>query len=281
MDVLRNLSSVVGAAPLGPLRTPMDETRFPIPKWYVPAFFAVIVTSLALPAGPNRIYYTMPVVFGLVSMLYYHTDGAFKKDYDLGNLILGWFLVYVSLILTSPEREFWPKDGQKLTVDERFTETNEKTFLQKLKWSFGVWTNPRGVGWSHQSPNLYKGVEPGYPVWKFAARKLVHAAVLFVTIDALHLWYKNLEATNPTWTVWDEPFAIRALIGMSNQFRIYCEMASMHSLMAALTTVLGMYKPSDWPPMVGHISDAYNLKRWWGYVDFVLIHPSRVYCMRN
>lgn len=146
MDVLRNFSSVVGAAPLGPLRTPMGETRFRIPKWYVPTFFAVIVTSLALPVGPNRIYYTMPVVFGLVSMLYYHTDGAFKKDYDLGNLILGWFLVYVSLILTSPEREFWPKDGQKLTVDERFKETNEKTFLQKMKWSFGVWTNPRGVG---------------------------------------------------------------------------------------------------------------------------------------
>ena len=144
---------------------PLEETRLPIPKWYVPAFFAVLVVSLALPHGTNRIILTLPVALGLVSMLYNHTDGSFKKDYDLGNLVLGWFLVYLSLILTNPERVFWKRDGRDLTADERFKEAQSKSFWQKLPWSFGVWTNPRGIGWSHEAPGLRRAAPEGYPLW--------------------------------------------------------------------------------------------------------------------
>ena len=57
---------------------------------------------------------------------------------------------------------------------------------------------------------------------------------------------------------------MQILIGLSNIFRIFFEMASMHSLAAAATTAVGMYQPSDWPPIVGSLRDAYTLKRFWG-----------------
>jgi hypothetical protein len=270
----------------------IGDTRAHLPKWYVPAFFVVLVASLALPAGKARIYSTLPIVLALCAMLPYHTEGSFKKDFDLGNLVFGWFLVYISLVLTSPEKQFWKKDGRTLTPDERMAELEGAGYLKKLAWSFNVWTNPRGIGWSHQVGGLRPAAPEGTTVKyvlflfsvtqantrnrSFVARKLAYALGFFITLDVLHLWYKHLETSsgNPDWTVFSEPVPIRILIGLSNQFRIFCEMASMHSLCAALTTAAGMYKPSDWPPLVGRLQNAYSIRRFWGYVSTIPMYPK-------
>jgi len=87
-----------------------------------------------------------------------------------------------------------------------------------------------------------------------------------VAYDVLHLWYKHLLTTSTVqpWTIFAYPLYVRILIGMSNQFRIYTEIVSMHSLAAAATCSLGIYTPEDWPPLVGNISDAYSVSRFWG-----------------
>lgn len=155
------------AAEIPPIRwSPIEDHRALLPKYYVPAFFVTLVASLALPHSKNRIWFTLPFVLGLVAMLPYHTEGSFKKDYDLGNLVLGWFLVYLSLILTTPEAQYWRMDGvPAITTEERLKQMEAKSFWQKLPWSFGVWTNPRGIGWSHQVANLRPATTPGTPVW--------------------------------------------------------------------------------------------------------------------
>ena len=138
--------------------TPLFATgkaRTHLPVWYIPVFFAVLVASLALRRGPSRIYTTLPLMLGLLSMLPYHTEGSFKKDFDLGNLVLGWFLVYLSYMFSNPEQDIWKlDDGQKISSAARYDGMQRKSFWQKLPWSFGIWTNPRGVGWSHEVPNL-------------------------------------------------------------------------------------------------------------------------------
>ena len=161
---MENVSMRTAPLPASPFS--FEDSRLKLPAWYAPAFFVVLVVSLALPHGSNRIYLTLPVVLGLVAMLPYHTEGSFKKDYDMGNLVLGWFLVYLSFISTNPERDFWNKsDNRKISQDERFNEMQSKSFWQKLPWSLGVWTNPRGIGWSHEAPNLRPAAPEGYPVW--------------------------------------------------------------------------------------------------------------------
>ncbi|KAH8669561.1 hypothetical protein BGZ60DRAFT_375949 [Tricladium varicosporioides] len=174
----------------------VGDTRAHLPKWYVPAFFAVLVGSLALPSGRARIYTTMPIVLALVAMLPYHTEGTFKKDFDLGNLVLGWFLVYLSLVLTAPEKQFWKKDGRTLTPDQRQKELDGQPYLVKLAWSFGVWTNPRGIGWSHQVSGLRPAAPAGEPVcvkrwwgmvWHQFMRQVAHSGGLLLSRDMLKL----------------------------------------------------------------------------------------------
>lgn len=129
--------------------------RAHLPVWFIPAVFTVLVAFLAQQRGPSRIFTTLPLMLGLLSMLPYHTEGSFKKDFDLGNLVLGWFLIYISLMFFNPEQDFWARDeGQKIDSKARYDGMQQKSFWQKLPWSLGVWTNPRGVGWSHEVPNL-------------------------------------------------------------------------------------------------------------------------------
>lgn len=131
----------------------IQDTRAPLPKWWLPAYLTLLVVSLALPRR-DRIFYTFPIIAAMVGMLSFHTEGSFKKDFDLGNLALGWFFFYLGLCFGGPEQAFWKKDGRDLKPEEREAELLSKSFFERLKWSWQIWTNPRGVGWSHEAPGL-------------------------------------------------------------------------------------------------------------------------------
>ena len=148
-----------------PVATAMPPKRLPLPSWYLPAFSVTVVTSTALPHGQKRVSWTMPVIIALLSMLLYHSKGSFREDFHAGNMILGWFLLYVCYMLGKSEAERWKLDGRDLTPEERYKEINAKPFLYKLIWSLQVWTNPRGIGWSHQAPGLKKSVKEGDSKW--------------------------------------------------------------------------------------------------------------------
>lgn len=143
-------------------QTPLDtakaawalvDTRQSLPKWWLPVYFVTLVVSLALKRG-DRVMYTLPVAIALVGMLAFHTEGSFKKDFDVGNLALGWFFFYLGLCFSAPEREFWRKDGRELKPEQREAEIDNASLSDRLKWSWHIWTNPRGVGWSHEAPGL-------------------------------------------------------------------------------------------------------------------------------
>lgn len=103
----------------------------------------------------------------------------------------------------------------------------------------------------------------------FVLKKIANMTILSISWDILHLWYKHLvlSSTVQPWTIYQYPLYLQILLGISNQFRIYCEIVSMHSLAAGLSVALGFYMPSDWPPLVGSFADAYTCARFWGYVS--------------
>ena len=131
----------------------IGDTRAHMPKWYLPAYLATLVISLAL-SRRSRVRYGLPVATALIAMLPFHTEGSFKKNFDLGNLVLGWYFFYLGLCFGAPERKFWKMDGRALTAEQREVELMEKSFGERLRWSWAIWSNPRGLGWSHQAPGI-------------------------------------------------------------------------------------------------------------------------------
>ena len=163
---LSGMANATNATMSGAPAIPLAESpRLPLPSWYMPAFFITIVTSTALPHGQGRLTWTMPVVVSLLSMLFYHSKGSFREDFHTGNMVLGWFLVYVLYMIGKPEAQRWKIDGRNLTPEERYKEINSKSFFSKLIWSFQIWTNPRGVGWSNEAPGLRKPFKAGDNKW--------------------------------------------------------------------------------------------------------------------
>ena len=48
----------------------------------------------------------------------------------------------------------------------------------------------------------------------------------------------------------------------------------MYYVLASIIAVgLGISVPEDWPDMFGNWSDAYTLRRLWGYVSRILLYP--------
>ena len=48
--------------------------------------------------------------------------------------------------------------------------------------------------------------------------------------------------------------------------KFYCELASL------VAVGLGLSRPEDWPDTFGSWSDAYTLRRLWGYVYLFLVY---------
>ncbi|TFK83286.1 hypothetical protein K466DRAFT_498755 [Polyporus arcularius HHB13444] len=57
----------------------------------------------------------------------------------------------------------------------------------------------------------------------------------------------------------------RALGGFALTGRIYATMAMDNIALSVITVALGMYSPEDWPALFGSISQAYTIRRFWGY----------------
>ncbi len=58
----------------------------------------------------------------------------------------------------------------------------------------------------------------------------------------------------------------RALGGFALTGRIYATLTMDNIALSVITVALGMYSPEDWPDLFGSISQAYTVRRVWGYV---------------
>jgi hypothetical protein len=49
----------------------------------------------------------------------------------------------------------------------------------------------------------------------------------------------------------------------------YGAISMQYTLLSIVTVALGISEPVDWPPVFGSFSDAYTIRRAWGYVNCI------------
>lgn len=119
----------------------------PPPLWLLPAYFLSLVLTLAVPPFPGRKAASVAAHAFFVHKLSTTSLGNFSNDYPFASAALPWFLMWTAFVLPGdPEKELY-KLSSKAEMDRR-------TLWQRLTWSLGFWTNPRGVGWSYQGRGL-------------------------------------------------------------------------------------------------------------------------------
>lgn len=165
------------------------------------------------------------------------------------------------------------------------------TLWRRLQFGLGVTLNPRLVNTAYQVKNV--------PRWSQGKRQQVPSRGYFLlyTVFIVLLNYLIVDtcslAAEPERNVllfsdekvaffrrWNslgpEEIVVRVLASLMLWLNIYCVFRIFHGLIVLLAVGFGLSKVQDWPWPFGPLSEAYSVRRFWGYVDSIRSHSFSI-----
>ena len=203
------------------------------------------------------------IAFVILSWISYHlitktTTQDLIVDVSLGSAILTQLVVVFDMIfITHPDtlRNFQDSYSGKIT---------ERPFKERALWAYNLYTNPRGIGWAHESPHLPNRPSPSTPRWRFVGTRVIRALLYLVLEWTAHV----LNSSNPGLTTSSVPFyrsalQWRALAALGIGVVTYARLNLMHCLLSASVVACGFSAPERWPNLFGSPLLAWNLQQFW------------------
>jgi len=94
---------------------------------------------------------------------------------------------------------------------------------------------------------------------------LLAAAWRIVAADAINVYHRRTPLGDLTleWDVLTTPLPIRLFRGLLGIFAGRFAIDAAYRIPAAVSVAVGMYDPSDWPPLMGRLGEAYTVRRAW------------------
>ena len=208
-----------------------------------------------------------------------------------------YLLRYVDLVLL----DSWSFDARGPTTSKRHPkEIAEKTTpqlggrmeasqppvtsWQRLEFGLSVTLNPRQLNTPHQVKNVprWSHHEPQHVPSRnsFLRRTAISVVISYMIVDlcslgaqpernatlfsddkvALFTLFESLEF---------EEIVIRAIASFMLWLNVFCVFKIFHGLLVILAVGSGFSEVRDWPPPFGPLSEAYSVRRFWGYVEFL------------
>ncbi|KAF8059463.1 hypothetical protein FPV67DRAFT_1674916 [Lyophyllum atratum] len=139
-----------------------------------------------------------------------------------------------------------------------------KTRKERLVWALDLFSNPRGINWSFEAPNLTR---PCQPRWAFVRSQLLWAVVFYVMKDAMYTHNRLNSSFDPTghgmdadgwgWRMWNAvAFWGTFASGMSLDM----------TMMAIVCVASGISEPEpgDCPWFFGRWLETTSVRAFWG-----------------
>ena len=180
-------------------------------------------------------------------------------------------------------------------VLKRNTENNGKataplqppTVWGRLRFGLSVTLNPRLVNTAYQVRNVPRwsqGEPQQIPSRGYFLRRT--ALIVFLNYLAVDVCSLGAQPERNASLFSDEKVAffrrwnslgleeivIRVSASLILWLNIYCIFRIFHGLIVLLTVGSGFSNVQDWPPPFGPLSEAYSVRRFWGYVDSIRSH---------
>ena len=191
-------------------------------------------------------------------------------------------------------------ETQARPVDQTISSLRNWRFAYKMLW------NPRFIGTPWQAPipksskslqqnnNQTNPTSTGDVRWRFLRRRAVVLFWRFVVL-CVHwdpLFYRYMPDKIP-WTFSDFCHENRFLLALIYKRRPMARAAAIrlhllldevigndvqisaqHDVLAIAAVAAGLDDPEDWPPLFGHVSQAYTVRRYWNQYWHLLVHRS-------
>ncbi|KAJ3511369.1 hypothetical protein NLJ89_g4132 [Agrocybe chaxingu] len=252
----------------------MTVTRQPFSVALFGLLQAISVVGM-VPGIPKLVRGVALMVFGWVSyiLITQTTTGDLPIDVAIGSAILTQYMITIDvLLLTQPNVLRNPQDPLSNKVTKR-------TLRQRITWAFHLYTNPRGIGWSHEHPHLPNRPSLSTPRWTFVRTRIFRA---FFCICLERVGY-FLNASNPGTTtpgriLSESPFHWRAVGVTGFAAAGFARINMLNCLLSAAIVGLGISSPERWPNLFGSPLDAWSVQRFWRRVWHQLLRKSLVAC---
>ncbi|KAJ5047056.1 uncharacterized protein L3040_002900 [Drepanopeziza brunnea f. sp. 'multigermtubi'] len=236
------------------------QDRHPPPGWIHGLLTAACILSIALPPGFLRVS-SGAIISGIYLYMLGWTAEQSRDAYLLGVstsiLVLRWIDL---VVLHRPERDFWKKAG---SATGRADGRAPNDALGRLKWFFFLWNNQRGVGWNIEPDCLPPPVGEDCPRSSFIKYNLISGLAAYLGLDAVQLMLRDAYALEIT-PFFEMPMTKQVFISWAAAFKLYCTISLLYSL-GAVTVLVHIFDPVDWPPMFGSFhQDAWSIRRMWG-----------------
>ena len=143
-------------------------------------------------------------------------------------------------------------------------DVSQRSFLQRLWWAFQINVNPRGINWTYELTSAL----PQKPQHKsrlsyaaFAIRDILVLSLLnevHCLVSHLNPYFDpgvpKIEGNQWLWRLYSCGFAL----GLKWIITLEVRLASL------VCMALGFTRPEDWPSVMGPVSEAYTVGRFWG-----------------
>lgn len=265
-----------------------------LPPWAAPVLqLAVIVLTALRPAAPFRLVLTLLFYYYVYVLLtsYVTGEGA-VHDSSMGGVIgNAAYSVVVYAWLCDPIKD-WHYRG------EAGSPKTSISLTQKVYKATCVIVNTRLIGWNSEVScplffpvifpaelRLFYAQVPNIPPavasqsrGEFLRHRLLRVAQCLLYIDIaqsyVHLQpFFALQGTDAFPTGW-KGVVLQFFCLLAWYTNVYATMKLLHTVVAIVCVAIGPLggNPEDWRPAFGDWSDAYTLRRFWGYVRYN--HPS-------
>ena len=153
--------------------------------------------------------------------------------------------------------------------------------LKKFWWMLDITYNPRVIGWVQEPRNHLPQHPPPSPqtfFWK-TLLKIVYnvivadlAASVFTGSSAFDSRAHD-PADGPETYLTAVPLPRRMLYVLAFGARMASSFHVLHGILSLVCVVFGRSSPTLWPDLWGRWSDAYTIRRFWGYVFHETLSP--------
>jgi len=133
----------------------------------------------------------------------------------------------------------------------------------RIKWAVQLRVSPRGLGWQYEPTHAIPSAPANESRLKFVLRTTSNIlwGILCLDIIGLLSVYQppNYLMNSPLWN------SFRHVLQLWGN--LYYWIGTGHSILAVIFVSFHINSPRAWPPILGPLSEAYTVKKFWGWVS--------------
>lgn len=242
----------------------MSTTLEPLPNGLQVCTQACLFIGAASGSRGLRAVLFPPVLAMSLYMLFFTTTGKDSND------IVTWSLITTTLLQASDILLI--NDVAELRQVEQKTPTNDLPFSQRWKWALRLLTSPRAIGWEHEPRHVFPPHPPAdQSRWNFVKKQTLSALTYFIILDVVHTWIVLSPAFQRDGiSLESDSYPLYFLNTALHAAHIWSYMSFGYTAASVVAVILQITEPSEWPAIYGRWSDAYTVRRFWGYVTIFM-----------